>query len=92
MAEWDGEVYREIPLPPGSHAEDCPYCGHSGQLYEFTEDGDHYKKVVCCTNNGDDEKDILHCPQYLPNPGFYKSTKKEALAVWNKRITRHRDD
>ena len=54
----------------------CPFCGSAGELNSY-ERGEYASKLVCCSND--------ECPLDLPPEGFYASTKKEALEIWNKR-------
>ena len=55
----------------------CPFCGSAGELNSYEKSFGYARKVVCCSNED--------CPMDLPPEGFYASTKKEALEIWNKR-------
>jgi hypothetical protein len=64
----------------------CPFCGSESELWEYSPNDDHHQKVVMCSNAGDDEdQEDEGCPMYMPPEGFYMATKREAVAIWNKR-------
>ena len=77
------ELYTDIEWT-GVKIKECPFCGSAGQLYQYKAGPNVYQKVVMCTNGGGDDENG-ECPMYMPPDGFYKATKKEAIAAWNNR-------
>lgn len=67
----------------------CPFCGSPAELWEHAPPGGYIRKAVMCSNSGNKDKTDDECPMYLPNSGFYKATKREAIELWN---TRHTPD
>ena len=61
----------------------CPYCGCATELWQHQFGA--ITKVVMCSNAGDEDKGVEPCPMHMPPEGFYMSTKREAIAVANKR-------
>lgn len=56
----------------------CPFCGAAADIYDYKfSETSFFKKVVCCSNED--------CPMDMPSEGFYRPTKREALAEWNRR-------
>lgn len=66
--------------------EPCPFCGSPAELWEITHTKETANKFGACTNAGDEINDDEGCPMYMPNDGFYKATKVEAVNEWNKRM------
>lgn len=77
--------FKPIPVPTGFTLLPCPFCGAPGELNEYTELGSS-SKMASCSNAGDGEL-AEECVMYLPSSVAYKATKREAIAVWNKRAT-----
>lgn len=69
-----------------SKLKPCPFCGSTAEMWEYKAGGDIYQKVTMCSNAGDGSAGD-ECPMYLPPRGFYKSTKREAMEIWNTRHT-----
>jgi hypothetical protein len=80
------QEFNAIKLPANEILMPCPFCGSPAELNEFI-DGDAASKVVCCTNNGNLAETVDECLMYLPSRVAYKPTKREAIAIWNKRTT-----
>lgn len=69
----------------GNHSlKPCPFCGHDAELWDHEISEGIFVKVAMCTNSGDGFG-YQNCPMYMPNEGFYKSTKREAITIWNTR-------
>lgn len=62
----------------------CPFCGHHAELWDLQRSEKVFVKVAMCSNNGEGFGDD-DCPMYMPNEGFYKARKREAIEVWNTR-------
>lgn len=78
------DYYSPISLPAGVTLLPCPFCGSEASLDEHCDGEGNVSKVVSCTNGGDlGESD--ECVMYFPSRVAYKATKREAIAVWNKR-------
>lgn len=77
--------FRQLPTPTGLN--ECPGCGSTPELWE-RHCGDYYHKVVACPNNGKKDPDF-QCPFYYPPECFYKATKREAIAYWQKHTGSH---
>lgn len=77
--------FKPIPVPAGYELLPCPFCGAPGELNEYIELG-ATNKLASCSNGGDGDQ-IEECVMYLPSNVAYKATKREAIAVWNKRAT-----
>ena len=61
----------------------CPYCGWATEIWQHDFVG--VTKVVMCSNTGDEAKGTEPCPMHMPPEGFYMATKREAIAVANRR-------
>ena len=62
----------------------CPFCGFPAELWEHDMGGGLFVKAAMCSNDGDSSGG-QECPMYMPNAGFYKATKAEAIKAWNQR-------
>jgi len=78
------ELYHKLKVPSGVTLPECPFCGSDLELWEYCPEENYATKVVCCSNSGDEENEIYECPLYMPSEGFYKSTKRDAIAVYRR--------
>lgn len=84
-AERGSEDYQRLGQPP--RLNPCPSCGIMPELWEF-KNGEQYHKFVCCPTTGKGKGGEYQCPFYFPPDCFYKATKKEAIAFWQKHTSR----
>ena len=63
----------------------CPYCGCENELWQHEQSVGYVRKVVMCSNNGDEDNFIEPCPMHMPPEGFYMATKREAVKIANTR-------
>lgn len=67
----------------------CPVCGDRPSLWQFIEKGSTASKVVMCNNGaelweGQGGLASEGCLLYMPPQDFYRATKREAIAHWNR--------
>lgn len=76
--------YKKADIPSDMEVTVCKYCGAQAALFKF-DSNSSFLKVVCCSNQGDENEGIEPCPLYLPTSDYYKPTRREAILYWNER-------
>lgn len=72
-----------LKLTAPSDLNPCPVCGSPPELWQRKHE-DQFHKVVACPNIDRKETVGYECPLYFPPECYYKATRREAVAYWQK--------